>query len=128
MVDFASRSGNRTFKNNEQYGSNDQRRARRFPIQQAVHYECMGPMVNLKGTGTTVDFSSTGIAFTTEHRLPVGSLIEIAVDWPAKLGGDCALKFVAFGCVVRSDDDRAAVKTHKYEFRTRGKRPVEGPR
>jgi hypothetical protein len=42
------------------------------------------------------------------------------VDWPARLDGRCALKFVATGHVVRMQGDAAAVAIERYEFRTKG--------
>ena len=45
--------------------------------------------------------------------------MELAVNWPAKLGGTCALKFVAVGRVVRSEDGHAAIRIQRYEFKTR---------
>jgi len=46
-------------------------------------------------------------------------MVEIAVNWPARLDGTCPLKFVATGRVIRSEPDRAAVRIERYEFRTR---------
>lgn len=78
------------------------------------------------GTGISLNFSKTGIEFTTEDLLPPGSVIEFSVDWPVDLNTQCALKFVGRGCVVRSHDDRAAVEIHGYEFRTRRKHNEDG--
>jgi hypothetical protein len=106
---------------NNQYLGN-RRRGDRFPIREAVQYKVSKRgIVILRGTGTTLNFSTSGIQFTTEGQLPVGSLIEISVDWPAQLNDNCALKFVATGRVVRSEPDRAAVEIQRHEFRTRAK-------
>ena len=75
----------------------------------------------MSGTGTTLNFSSSGIQFTTESQLPVGRNIEFSVNWPVELDGACALKFVARGVVVRSAVDYAAVRIYNHEFRTRRK-------
>jgi hypothetical protein len=72
------------------------------------------------GSGTTLNISSGGILFTTEEALPMGRLIEISVNWPARLGGYCPLNFVVVGRIVRSDEARAAVRIQRYEFKTRG--------
>jgi hypothetical protein len=72
------------------------------------------------GTGKTLNIGSGGVLFTTEEKLPIGRLVEISVNWPARLGGTCPLKFVASGKVVRSEDASAAVRIERYEFRTRG--------
>jgi hypothetical protein len=97
----------------------ERRRKRRFAIQLAMEYRTSSSRLFLHGTGKTLDFSSRGIAFTTEDTLPVGRLVEISVEWPAKIDGHCALRFLAFGRVVRSDNHRVAVEIHTHEFKTR---------
>jgi hypothetical protein len=46
-------------------------------------------------------------------------LVELSVNWPARLDGVCLLQFVATGRVVRSEAERAAVHIERYEFKTR---------
>jgi hypothetical protein len=62
---------------------------------------------------------SGGILFTTEEKLELGRVVEVSVNWPARLDGVCPLQFVATGRVVRSESDRAAVRIERYEFKTR---------
>jgi hypothetical protein len=50
----------------------------------------------------------------------MGRLVEVAVNWPVRLGGACRLQFVAVGKVVRSEAGRAAVQIERYQFKTRG--------
>jgi len=50
-------------------------------------------------------------------------MVELSVNWPARLDGTCALQFVATGRVVRSELNRAAVRIERYEFKTRSNRP-----
>jgi hypothetical protein len=102
-------------------GGPERRESNRFPLQEEMQYR----MLNLRaervaGSGRTLDMSSSGILFTTEHRLQLGKQVEVSVSWPARLGGTCPLKFVAVGRVVRSEPHHAAVKIERYEFRTRG--------
>ena len=73
----------------------------------------------MTGVGRTLNIGSGGILFTTEERLPTGRLVELSVNWPARLDGTCPLKMVARGRVVRSEDTKAAVRIERYEFRTR---------
>ena len=47
-------------------------------------------------------------------------MVELSVNWPARLDGTCPLQFVATGRVIRSEDDRAAVRIERYEFAPRG--------
>ena len=101
-------------------GLSDRRNATRFPVKEEVRYKVLnskGPSVT--GTGQTLNIGSGGILFTTEERLPIGRMVEIAVNWPARLGGGCPLKFVATGRVIRSDDKTAVMRIERYEFRTR---------
>ena len=100
----------------------ERRWQRRFPIQLAIRYKPLNSRLSLHRMGTTIDFSSKGIAFATEDILPVGRQVEISVDWPAKIDGHCSLRFVAVGRVVRSGNDRVAVLIYHHEFKTRGQR------
>ena len=73
-----------------------------------------------------MNIGSGGILFTTEERLPKGHLVEVSVNWPARLGGTCPLQFVAMGKVVRSEPGQAAVRIERYEFKTRSANPRNG--
>ena len=101
-------------------GASERRRNSRFPVQERIQYKVLhSKATEHSGSGTTLNISSRGILFTTEQRLPAGRLVELSVNWPAKLGGSCPLKFVAVGRVIRAGDEMAAVRIQKYEFRTR---------
>jgi hypothetical protein len=101
----------------------NRRAAVRFPVQEEVTYRLVhSKALRVSGTGMTLNFASGGILFTTHEKLPVGRMVELSVNWPARLDGTCPLKFVATGRIVRSENDRAAVQIDRYEFRTRGTR------
>lgn len=100
----------------------ERRGTSRFPLREEVRYKLVQGKVITAGAGTTVNFGSGGILFTTEHRLPLGRSIELSVNWPARLDGTCALKFVATGRIIRSEERQAAVRIDRYEFRTRSTR------
>jgi len=95
----------------------NRRVSRRYPIRQDVRYRLLDGEV--AGAGSTTDISSNGVLFTTERSLPTGRVVEISVNWPARLDANCGLKLVASGRVVRSDGRQAAIRFGKYEFRTR---------
>ena len=97
----------------------DRRRTSRFPVKEELKYRVMHKSSKISGTGRTLDIGSGGILFTTEQEIPIGRTVEISVNWPARLGGTCPLKFVALGRVVRSETTKAAVRIERYEFRTR---------
>ena len=99
----------------------ERRGTTRFPLQEEVKYRVVHRrMEHTSGTGQTVNICSGGILFTTEEKLPVGQMVELSVNWPARLHGTCPLKFVAVGRIIRSEAHRAAVQVDRYEFKTRG--------
>ena len=85
-------------------GFPERRGTSRFPVREDVRYRLVqSRTARVNGVGTTVNIGSGGIPFTTEEKLPVGRTVELSVNWPARLDGNCPLQFVATGRVVRSD-------------------------
>ncbi len=102
--------------------STNRRLSKRFPITEEVRFRLLDRRGTPEdGTGVTVDMSRSGVLFTTEKDLAAGRLLEISVNWPVALNGDCPLKLVAMGHVVRSGPGSAAVKIERYQFKTRGR-------
>ena len=101
-------------------GLPERRGTSRFPVREDVRYRVLhSKSENVSGSGTTLNIGSGGILFTTAEKLPLGRTVELSVNWPAMLNGNCPLQFVATGRVVRSEDTRAAVRIDRYEFKTR---------
>ena len=101
-------------------GMSERRGTRRFPLCEEVKYQLLhSKAVRASGAGKTLNIASGGILFTTQEKLPLGRMIELSVNWPARLDGICPLKFVAVGRVVRAETDRAAVIIERYDFKTR---------
>ena len=99
----------------------DRRSADRFPIEREVRYKVLSRKSSTEGEsgmGMTVNMSSNGVLFTTDRYLLPGRRLEVSISWPAQLNAKVALKLVARGRVVRSEDGRAAIEIHQYEFRT----------
>jgi hypothetical protein len=99
----------------------DRRSADRFPIEREVRYKVLSRKSSTEGetgTGMTVNMSSNGVLFTTDRYLLPGRRLEVSISWPAQLNAKVALKLVARGRVVRSEEGRAAIEIHQYEFRT----------
>jgi hypothetical protein len=101
----------------------DRRTTSRFPMRAEVTYTFRHGKVVGGGAGKCVNIGSGGVLFTTVDRLPIGRTVEVSIAWPALLDGACPLKFIASGPVVRTEDDRAAIRIDRYEFRTRATRP-----
>ncbi|HUA18167.1 MAG TPA: PilZ domain-containing protein [Bryobacteraceae bacterium] len=99
----------------------DRRSADRFPIEREVRFKILNRKGSEEeGAGVTINMSSNGVLFTTDRTLLPGRRLEVAISWPAQLNSKIALKLVARGRVVRSEDGRAAIEIHQYEFRTQG--------
>jgi hypothetical protein len=99
----------------------ERRDSKRFPFHEELQYrERNRRGENLAGAGRTLDMSSSGILFSTQESIQVGSIVEVSVDWPASLNGTCPLNLVAVGLVVRSEGHWAAILIQRYGFRTRG--------
>jgi hypothetical protein len=101
----------------------DRRSTTRFPLSEEVTYRFRHGKLTGGGAGRSINIGSGGVLFTTSSRLPVGRTIELSVNWPALLDGSCPLKFIASGPVVRSEENRAAIRIDRYEFRTRATKP-----
>lgn len=100
----------------------DRRSADRFPIEREVRYKVLSKKsADEAGIGRTVNMSSNGILFTSEHMLLPGRRLELAISWPAQLNNQTPLKLVARGRVIRFDGGQAAIEIQQYEFRTSGK-------
>jgi len=98
----------------------DRRTSGRMSIEQEVHYRILNKKDgDVEAHGKTVNISSSGVLFTTEHILLPGRRVELSINWPAQLDNKCALKLVARGRVVRFDSGHAAIEIMQHEFRTR---------
>ena len=98
----------------------------RFPCRLAVTYQTLEhPMLSGQGTSETLNISSKGLLIATEAALQAGQLVQVSLDWPARLENQVPLKLVAEGRIVRNLGGQAAMTIEKYEFRTR--RPATRP-
>jgi CheY-like chemotaxis protein len=105
----------------------DRRTNARFPCRLAVSYQALEhPFFSGVATSETLNISSKGLLFATEEALQPGQLLQVSVDWPARLENQVPLKLVAEGRIVRNLNGLAAMRIDKYEFRTRRAR-VQNP-
>ena len=115
--------------NSEQNVQADRRHSDRFPIEREVWYRVLNKRSGEEsGDGKTINISSSGVLFTSEHLLLPGRRLELSISWPAQLNNKCALRLVAKGRVVRFEQGRAAIEIQQYEFRTQPSAPAGGPR
>lgn len=69
------------------------------------------------GTGTTCDLSTGGLSFRCRRSLPVGSHIELTVEWPATYGDSQAMELQVTGFVIRTEGNRTGVRVNSHRFR-----------
>jgi hypothetical protein len=101
-------------------GLPDRRCTGRFPVREGIRYKLVhANLAKINGTGITLNIGSGGILFTTQGQLPLGRMVEVSMNWPARLGGTCPLQFVATARIMRSEASQCAVRIERYEFRTR---------
>jgi hypothetical protein len=94
-----------------------------YPVAADVAYKLVGMGgILIEGRGRSVKISSSGILIATEAALPLCTLIEIVIAWPAKLDDDACLNLHVRGRTLRSYGNHTAVAIAGYEFRTRPRR------
>ena len=114
QVDLASETSN-----------SERRRSSRFPIEREVRYKTLNQRAEiLAGNGKTLNISSSGVLFTSDHELPIGTRLELSISWPAQLNEKCLLNLVARGRITRHVGGQLALQIQQYEFRTQSRTPI----
>ena len=116
-----------THANESEKKTTERRNNARFPCRLAVSYQTLEhPILSGQGTSETLNISSKGILFTSNEKFEMGQLLQVSLDWPARLENQVPLKLVAEGRIVRNANGQTAMTIDKYEFRTR-RVPKAGP-
>ncbi|MES1257305.1 MAG: response regulator [Acidobacteriota bacterium] len=98
----------------------ERREKTRFPCRMTLSYQTLElPDLSGQAAGETVNISSKGLLFTSNAFFHWGQLVEVSLDWPARLENQISLKLVAQGRIVRCVNGRTAMTIDRYEFRTR---------
>ncbi len=106
----------------------ERRRSSRFPIERELRYKTLNQRTEaLAGNGRTLNISSSGVLFTSDHDLPVGTRLEVSISWPAQLNEKCLLNLVARGRVTRHMQGQLALQIQQYEFRTQSPERISKP-
>jgi DNA-binding NarL/FixJ family response regulator len=104
----------------EQKAAAERRNSARFPCRLAVSYQTLEhPILSGQGTSETLNISSKGLLFTSNEMFHAGQLVQVSLDWPARLENQIPLKLVAEGRIIRNSNGQTAMTIEKYEFRTR---------
>jgi hypothetical protein len=101
----------------------DRRDDRRYNIELDLRYKVMArTRIQLSGSGRTLNISSGGVLFSCDQSLPLGTFVELSIQWPVLLQNTRPLTLLIAGRVVRCEGKDVAVKTSRYEFLTRPSR------
>jgi len=104
----------------EKKAAAERRNNARFPCHLAISYQTLEhPILSGQGTSETLNIGSKGILFTSDEKFEAGQLLQVSLDWPARLENQIPLKLVAEGRIVRNAHGQTAMTIDKYEFRTR---------
>src|SRR5690242_1353890 len=88
-----------------------------YAVELPISYQASED-VALQGDGRTVAISSSAVRFACEHDLPVGAVVWLAIQWPAKLADGSCLSLSAAGTIRTSALGEIEVAIAKHEFRT----------
>ena len=81
-----------------------------------VHYRTsQKTTVGRWAESVTLDMSSGGLSFRGRHALPVGSHLELLIEWPAH-HDEMPMELHATGLVVRSNTYKTAVRITSRRF------------
>jgi hypothetical protein len=97
--------------------SGERRQHRRYPIRLPATYKTKG----FNGPAHTVDLSARGVRIESDAVLPVGTSVEVAVEWPVLFDGRTRLKLVYAGRVARAKSRTIALAGYRPEFRIAGR-------
>lgn len=104
----------------------DRREDRRYPIELEMRYKVvMRSRTPVHGVGRTLNISSGGVLFGGDQNLPAGAFVELSINWPVMLQETCPLTLLVMGRVIRSQQNKVAIKMNRYEFHTRPSRTLE---
>jgi hypothetical protein len=98
--------------------SSERRINRRYNLHLPLHYRvARRGLPPITGLGTTRDVSSMGLSFRCRRALPIGSHVELSIEWPARHGEDGAIELHVSGQIVRSDGGKISVAMSSRQFR-----------
>jgi hypothetical protein len=83
---YTERLGEDGFLERAVAGIEERRASARFPIRCELQLKTSNKrFAILTGTGRTVNISSSGLLFQSNSNLPLGSWLELSIEWPVRL-------------------------------------------
>src|SRR5260370_42456709 len=94
------------------------RGARRYTVRAPLRYRIPGGEINTAWkSGETLDMSVDGILIDALEAAPVGTELELEIDWPGLYHGKPMVRLLVIGSVVRSDGRGTALRILSHQFR-----------
>jgi len=98
---------------------------RRYTLELELRYKLwLNEQVTQLGCGKTRAFDDGLVLVSADHTLPQGYDVELAIEWPAQIGGACPLDLKIYGRTLGNCEEGSIVKITDYEFCVRASRPV----
>jgi hypothetical protein len=101
----------------------DRRHHPRFPTTASAEYFLHGR----RGELVARDMSSGGILVESAEILPPGERIELRMNWPRRLDGQCPLRLIIMGKVLKITSRGTVISIVRYEYRLAPKAPSDLP-
>ena len=96
----------------------NRRISNRYTVSAPVQYRAAAPTLeSVWKSGHTRDMSAGGILIDPPEAAPVGSTLEVAIDWPGLYHGKPMVRLFLIGSVARSDGRGTALRILSHQFR-----------
>lgn len=83
-----------------------------------MHYRIPGGVLHSAWkNGQTLDMSAGGLLIDAPEAAPVGSTVELVLDWPGLYHGKPMVHLFLIGSVMRNDSRGTALRILSHQFR-----------
>jgi PilZ domain len=107
----------------------ERRANNRYSVHSPVQFRAPGTAPGCGwGSGRTVDMSARGILIDAPEPLPLGSAVELALEWPGIYHGTPMMRLFLTASVVRVDSRGTALRILTHQFVDPGAKMVGGRR
>jgi hypothetical protein len=70
----------------------------------------------MQGIGETINISTAGVLFLCKDRFELGIPLKLTISWPALFQWKHPIALIAFGQIMRTDSQRAAIQIQKHDI------------
>jgi hypothetical protein len=121
-------------KESQTFKGKNRRATNRYPVRTPLQYRTSSGTLNSAWKrGRTLDMSAGGTLMEIPEAVPVGSTLELAIDWPGLYHGGPMVRLFLTGSVTRVDGRGTAFRIISHQFRdvrpaaVRPRRPERNP-